>query len=127
MQIESLSKRLDRKIHCKTARGRVKVFSDGKLNIWRLVKRLPMDQWTEMSPAQATLKVIDPMLDTIAATLNDCDLVTADELPVVEDDIVACFCCNDGNIPVRMLLCPSINNEEIIVIVEILAELTEST
>lgn len=126
MQIESLSKRLDRKLFYKTSRGKVKVLTEGKLNIWRVVKRLPMDEWTSMSPAQATVKVIDPMLDTVAKTLNSWEGATVDELPVVEDDVVACFCCNDGAVPVRMLLCPSKEGDEIVIIVEILAEPPES-
>lgn len=122
MQIESLSKRLDRKLFRKVERGDVPHIEGDVCNIWRLVKRMPMKEWKELSPAQITTKVVDPMLDVFATTLEGWPDAKVAELPVVEDDVVACFCCNDGQVPVRMLLCPTPDEEEIVIVVEMLAK-----
>lgn len=122
MQIESLSKRLDKKLFHKVRRGDVPYFEGEVCNIWRVVKRMPMKDWKELSPAQVTTKIVDPMLDVFAASLETWPDPVAAELPLVEDDVVACACCNDGQVPVRMLLCPTPDEEEIVIVVEMLAK-----
>lgn len=116
MQIESLSKRLGKKLNCQVTREDIPMTTE---NYWRVVKRLPLEEWSELSAAQITIKVVDPALDALAAGLNEWGVVEAGELPMVEDDVVACTRCVDGKVPVRMLLCP--DGSDIVIIFDILA------
>lgn len=119
MQIESLSKRLDRFLYCKAKIAEVEPVVD---NYWKVVKRMPMKDWKKLSPAQVTIQVIDPMLKAIAQTLNNWEEAAFAPLDVIENDVVASFVCTDGTVPVRLLLCPTPDEEEIVIIVDLLAK-----
>lgn len=121
MQIESLSKRLDRKLYCKVTKTDVPLTTE---NYWRVVRVFPMDEWKEMSAAAITLKVVDPALDQFAAKLNEWEAADVGTLPALDN--VPCFLCTDGTVPIRMLMASS-NDEKVVVVIELLARKTDES
>lgn len=112
MQIESLSKRLDRTLYCKVHKvDDMPITMD---NYWRIVRVFPKDEWLEMSAAQITLKVVDPALAQISAMLNEWEEVETTPLPKVDD--VGCFVCTDGSVPIRMLITEKLDGGIVVVI-----------
>lgn len=120
--IESLSKRLQPKLTCTVKRGEVPMIVK---NYYRLVRRFKTDDWTNMSPAQVTTKVVDPALDSIAELLNEHPHVTAAPLPESEDENVVSFISEDDDMPVRMLITPTADGSEIVVVFDILCRMGE--
>lgn len=122
MQIESLSKRLDRKLYCRVTKTDVPLTTE---NYWRVVRVFQMDEWKEMSAAAITLKVVDPALDQFAAKLNEWEKADVAALPKLED--VPCFLCTDGTVPIRMLMVSRNNDTEVVVVIELLARKTDES
>lgn len=120
--IESLSKRLQPKLKTKVTRGKVPITLK---NYYRLVRRFKTDDWTNMSPAQVTAKVVDPALDEIAKLLNNSSDVIAAPLPPSEDERVVSFISNDADMPVRMLITPTADGQHIVVVFDILCRMGE--
>lgn len=118
--IESLSKRLQPRLKGKVVRGEVPMTTN---NYYRLVRRFKTDDWTHMSPAQVTTKVVDPALDSIATLLNSSPDVIAAPLPASEDERVVSFISDDADMPVRMLITPTADGSEIVVVFDILCRL----
>ena len=119
--IESLSLRLDSKLTASVEQGDVPATSE---NYYRIVRRFLLDDWKHMSPAQVTLKVVDPALDQFAELLNEWKSAVAAALPLSEDKRVTSFVSKDGQTPVRMLITPTKgtdDRDEIVVIIDILA------
>jgi hypothetical protein len=120
--IESLSKRLQPKLKGKVVRGKVPMTTK---NYYRLVRRFKTDDWTHMSPAQITAKVVDPALDAIAELLNQYPHAIAAPLPASEDEKVVSFISDDADMPVRMLITPTEDGSEIVVVFDILCRMGE--
>jgi len=119
--IESLSKRLDPKLTCSVEQGDVPATTE---NYYRIVRRFLLDDWKHLSPAQVTIKVVDPALDQFADLLNEWESALAGALPLSEDKRVTSFVSKDGQVPVRMLITPAKgadDRDEIVVIIDILA------
>jgi hypothetical protein len=119
MQIESLSKRIDPRLTCKVEK---KELPDHPDYYWYLVKRVPSAEWKELSPAQVTIKIIDPILDSIANTLNSWEEVEVADLNVIENPGVACAVSADKRVPIRMFISPTEDETEVVVYVDLRAK-----
>ena len=119
--IASLSKRLDDLLPADIEITRVNL-PRTRDNYWYIVRREDRAKWKELSPAQVTVKFIDPILKQIAVVLDKLSPCEVGTLPAKGTPQVSSWLSQDGKVPVRLIITYDEDRDEIVILVDILAK-----
>lgn len=119
--IASLSLRLD-KLLDKDVEIELVDLPRTKDNYWYIVRRIQLEEWKELSPAQVTVKYTDPALEQIATVINKLSPCQVGTLPAKGTPQVSAWLSSDGRVPVRMILTYDKDTNDVVFLVDILAK-----
>jgi len=119
--IASLSKRLDALLPADIEITRVNL-PRTRSNYWYIVRREELSKWKELSPAQVTVKYIDPILKQIAVVLDKLSPCEVGTLPAKGTPKVCSWLSQDGKVPIRLIITHDEDSDEIVILVDILAK-----